>query len=177
MGACLRTRCMLGALTALYATLEDPLSFPFGIERRELERTGGERCRTGNVSPEFDGCSECHDPGTLEELCAHFGGEIVKKADVTLYLVTNREGMEEAEFLHRVEGALKGGVTLLQLREKEAEGREFILWREGERLDEGLRGSLADRRQDGYRLGRRCGRSACGAEIFRGSGASATWAE
>jgi thiamine-phosphate pyrophosphorylase len=49
----------------------------------------------------------------------------MKKADVTLYLVTNREGMEEAEFLHRVEGALKGGVTLLQLREKEAEGREF----------------------------------------------------
>lgn len=38
--------------------------------------------------------------------------------DLTLYLVSDSTGLSEDEFLRRLEQALRGGVTLLQLREK-----------------------------------------------------------
>ena len=46
--------------------------------------------------------------------------------DTTLYFITDSTGFGEEEFLKRVEEALKGGVTLLQLREKEKTTREYI---------------------------------------------------
>ncbi|PHV69181.1 thiamine phosphate synthase [Sporanaerobium hydrogeniformans] len=46
--------------------------------------------------------------------------------DLTLYLVTDSTGLEEACFLQKVESACKGGVTLVQLREKERPGREYL---------------------------------------------------
>ena len=46
--------------------------------------------------------------------------------DVTLYLVTDSQGQTEAHFLATVEQACRGGVTLIQLREKEAGGKEFL---------------------------------------------------
>ena len=46
--------------------------------------------------------------------------------DLTLYFITDSTGFNEAEFLCRVEGALEGGVTLLQLREKEKSAGEYI---------------------------------------------------
>ena len=46
--------------------------------------------------------------------------------DSTLYFITDSTGWSEAEFLRRVEEALKGGVTLLQLREKDTTTREYI---------------------------------------------------
>lgn len=49
-----------------------------------------------------------------------------KAFDLTLYLVTNSEGLTETEFLNKTEEALRAGVTLLQLREKEREGRELF---------------------------------------------------
>lgn len=45
--------------------------------------------------------------------------------DLTLYLVTNSAGLEETAFLDIVEQACRGGITLLQLREKEKSGREY----------------------------------------------------
>lgn len=48
------------------------------------------------------------------------------KLDTTLYLVTDSTYHEEAEFLNIVEEALKGGVTLLQLREKNRSAREYM---------------------------------------------------
>ncbi|MFR8002294.1 MAG: thiamine phosphate synthase [Hydrogeniiclostridium sp.] len=48
------------------------------------------------------------------------------KADVTLYLVTDSTGLREEDFLTRVEKACRGGITLLQLREKERSGREYF---------------------------------------------------
>ena len=42
----------------------------------------------------------------------------MKNFDTTLYFITDSTGFEEAEFLHRVEEALEGGTTILQLREK-----------------------------------------------------------
>lgn len=50
----------------------------------------------------------------------------MKKFDSTLYFITDSNGFEEAEFLYRVEEALKGGVTLVQLREKNRTTREYI---------------------------------------------------
>lgn len=46
--------------------------------------------------------------------------------DLSLYLVTNRDGMSDKEFFEKIEDALKGGVTLVQLREKTAPAREVI---------------------------------------------------
>lgn len=50
----------------------------------------------------------------------------MKKFDTTLYFITDSTGFSEEEFLYRVEQALKGGVTLLQLREKDKATREYI---------------------------------------------------
>lgn len=49
-----------------------------------------------------------------------------EQLDTTLYLVTDSSGLEEKEFLKKVEQALAGGVTLLQLREKEKSAREYM---------------------------------------------------
>lgn len=46
--------------------------------------------------------------------------------DPSLYFITDSTPYAEDEFLQRVEAALAGGVTLLQLREKERTTREYI---------------------------------------------------
>ncbi len=46
--------------------------------------------------------------------------------DTTLYLVTDSSYHEESRFLEIIDEACKGGVTLLQLREKNKSGREFL---------------------------------------------------
>ena len=46
--------------------------------------------------------------------------------DSRLYFITDSTNYSEEEFLIRVEQALLGGVTLLQLREKEKSTREYI---------------------------------------------------
>ena len=51
---------------------------------------------------------------------------MAKKLDTRLYLITDSTNFTEEEFLFRVEEALKGGATLLQLREKEKSTREYI---------------------------------------------------
>ena len=50
----------------------------------------------------------------------------LKHIDTTLYLVTDSTGLPEELFLAKVEQALQGGVTLLQIREKERSTREYI---------------------------------------------------
>ena len=50
----------------------------------------------------------------------------MKKIDTTLYFITDSTGFSEEEFLFRVEEALKGGATLLQLREKDPDTRMDI---------------------------------------------------
>ncbi|MDR3287975.1 MAG: thiamine phosphate synthase [Peptococcaceae bacterium] len=47
----------------------------------------------------------------------------MNQADWTLYLVSNSDQMDEDQFLQKIEWALQAGVTLLQLREKEKDGR------------------------------------------------------
>lgn len=50
----------------------------------------------------------------------------MKKLDTTMYFITDSTGFCEDEFLFRVEEACKGGVTLIQLREKDRTTREYI---------------------------------------------------
>lgn len=44
---------------------------------------------------------------------------------LTLYLVTNSDGMSEDKFLETIIEACEGGITMLQLREKNASTRDF----------------------------------------------------
>ena len=46
--------------------------------------------------------------------------------DPSLYIITDSTGFTEEEFLFRVERALMGGGTLLQLREKNKSAREYM---------------------------------------------------
>ena len=48
------------------------------------------------------------------------------KLDTSLYFITDSTGFSEEEFLRRIEAALRGGVTLLQLREKDKTTREYL---------------------------------------------------
>lgn len=50
----------------------------------------------------------------------------MKNFDLSLYLVTNRDKLTDEEFFQTVEQSLKGGVSLVQLREKTAPAREVI---------------------------------------------------
>ena len=50
----------------------------------------------------------------------------MKNLDTTLYFITDSTSLSEEKFLHIVEQACKGGVTLLQLREKDKTTREYI---------------------------------------------------
>ena len=50
----------------------------------------------------------------------------MKKFDPSLYFITDSTNYSEEEFLSRVEQALRGGVTLLQLREKSKSTREYL---------------------------------------------------
>ncbi len=50
----------------------------------------------------------------------------MKNFDTTMYFITDSTGFNEEEFLYRVEEACKGGVTFLQLREKDKSTRDYI---------------------------------------------------
>ncbi len=50
----------------------------------------------------------------------------MKQFNTSLYLVTDSTGYTREEFLYRVEEALKGGVTFLQIREKEKSTRDYL---------------------------------------------------
>ena len=48
------------------------------------------------------------------------------KFDSSMYFITDSINYSEEEFLYRVEQALMGGITLLQLREKDKSTREYM---------------------------------------------------
>ena len=50
----------------------------------------------------------------------------MKNLNTRLYFITDSTPYTEDEFLSRVKAALSGGVTLIQLREKERSTREYI---------------------------------------------------
>lgn len=50
----------------------------------------------------------------------------MKSFDTLLYFITDSTGMTEDEFLKKTEEGIKGGATLVQLREKDKTTREYI---------------------------------------------------
>lgn len=50
----------------------------------------------------------------------------MKRFNSSLYFITDSTGLEESAFLQKIEAALRGGVTLLQLREKEKSTRAYL---------------------------------------------------
>ena len=50
----------------------------------------------------------------------------MKKFDTSLYFITDSTGFTQEEFLRRTEAALQGGVTFLQIREKDKSTREYL---------------------------------------------------
>ena len=50
----------------------------------------------------------------------------MKTFDPSLYFITDSTGFTEEEFLRRTEEALKGGATLVQIREKDRTTREYL---------------------------------------------------
>ena len=50
----------------------------------------------------------------------------MKRFDTSLYFITDSTAYEEDEFLRRVDAALQGGVTILQIREKNKSTRAYI---------------------------------------------------
>ena len=48
------------------------------------------------------------------------------KEQMKLYLVTDSTGLTDEIFLYKVEAAIKGGVTILQIREKEKSTRQYM---------------------------------------------------
>lgn len=50
----------------------------------------------------------------------------MRKFDPSLYFITDSTGFTEEEFLYLVDQALQGGVTLVQLREKDKSTREYM---------------------------------------------------
>ena len=50
----------------------------------------------------------------------------LKNFDTSLYFITDSTGFSEEDFLQRTEAALQGGVTFLQVREKEKSAREYL---------------------------------------------------
>ena len=50
----------------------------------------------------------------------------MKTFDTSLYFITDSTGFTAEEFLRRTEAALQGGVTFLQIREKDRSTREYI---------------------------------------------------
>ena len=47
------------------------------------------------------------------------------KLDLSLYLVTDKRNKTDEEFLEIIEEAIKGGTTVVQIREKEGETLDF----------------------------------------------------
>ena len=67
-------------------------------------------------------------PSIISWICTGWltGSETRKKFDLSVYLVTDRHCLRGRDFYAAIEEALKAGVTLLQLREKDASFQELL---------------------------------------------------
>ncbi|WP_081668356.1 hydroxyethylthiazole kinase [Butyrivibrio sp. MC2013] len=130
MGSVTGTGCMLGAVIAAYLGLYD---LPDYSMRRHMDtviracsffKNCGEEAETDKGGGSF-----------LTALADALGrGHTVsseirterRALDTSMYLITDSSGCNEEEFLEKVEDALKGGVTMLQLREKDRSCADYI---------------------------------------------------
>ena len=106
------TGCMSGAVIATYLARENTL------------QSVKDACRFFKKCGEAAGASK--GPGTFMVNLLDALSMPEMKIDPTLYFITDSTPYEEDEFLRRVRLALEGGVTLMQLREKNRTTGEYI---------------------------------------------------
>lgn len=106
------TGCMSGAVIATYLARENTL------------QSVKDACRFFKKCGEAAGASK--GPGTFMVNLLDALSMPEMKIDPTLYFITDSTPYEEDEFLRRVRLALEGGVTLIQLREKNCTTGEYI---------------------------------------------------
>ena len=106
------TGCMSGAVIATYLARENTL------------QSVKDACRFFKKCGEAAGASK--GPGTFMVNLLDALSMPEMKIDPTLYFITDSTPYEEDEFLRRVRLALEGGVTLIQLREKNRTTGEYI---------------------------------------------------
>lgn len=107
------TGCMLGAVIATCLAREN--SFRSVIDACSFfKRCGEDAARTADGT------------GTFMVNLLDAMSEKKMNVDTTMYFITDSTGYEEDEFLARVKAALEGGVTLIQLREKNRSTLSYI---------------------------------------------------
>jgi hydroxyethylthiazole kinase/thiamine-phosphate diphosphorylase len=111
------TGCMLGAIAATFLTAQRDLDAVADACR--ALKAAGERADKGELG------TGSFLTGLLDEISL-LRRQKVTREQLKLYLVTDSTGMEEKVFLKKVEDALRGGVTFLQIREKEKSTLEYI---------------------------------------------------
>ena len=107
------TGCMLGAVIATYLARKNSLQSVTDA-CAFFKRCGEEAERSGSGSGSFM-------TGLLDAMSRR-----EKHFDTTMYFITDSTGLSEDDFLARVMAALEGGVTIIQLREKNRSTRGYI---------------------------------------------------
>ncbi len=107
------TGCMLGAVAAVYLARGNSLK-SVADACAFFKKCGEEAARAGAGTGTFM-------TGLLDAMSKR-----EKHPDTTMYFITDSTGFQEDEFLARVKAALEGGVTLVQLREKNRSTRDYI---------------------------------------------------
>lgn len=119
------TGCMLGALCTAYLTAGTPMEAALlGVA---VMGVAGELAASGCQTPGIFQYALLDQIYTMEDSVLEKKSQIRQaRLDMTLYLVTDSTYHTEASFLHTIEEACKGGITLLQLREKNVGGNEYL---------------------------------------------------
>lgn len=106
------TGCMLGAICAAFLSVKADIDAVSSA--CEMFGKAGERADMGGI----------WSSGTY---FVRLMDELSRSDDkYCLYLVTDSTGLDTEEFLYKVEEALKGGVSFLQIREKNKSTKEYI---------------------------------------------------
>lgn len=106
------TGCMSGAVIATFLSRENTVQSV--IDACVFFKRCGVRAQTNE------------GPGTFMAKLLDVIAKPEISFDPTLYFITDSTGFPEDEFLRRVRAALEGGVTLVQLREKNRSANEYI---------------------------------------------------
>ncbi len=124
------TGCMLGAICAalLAEEIDAGTTVSAGTDNTAIE-AATQACRILGLAGERAAGPGIGAGTFLTRLLDNISltpAERVTKDQLKLYLVTDSTGLSEEEFLTKVEDALKGGVTFLQIREKDRSTQEYI---------------------------------------------------
>ncbi|MCR5397120.1 MAG: thiamine phosphate synthase [Lachnospiraceae bacterium] len=116
LGKITATGCLLGAVIATFLSVKNTATSVKNAVSFFAEC--GEKAETkfGNGTFQL----------RLLDYLSHYEDERNMELNTELYFITDSSSYEEDEFFKRVESALEGGVTLLQLREKNKSTKDYI---------------------------------------------------